>query len=62
MDGSSIIVAIVFVAAIFYQIWRFYFRKCWKCGDRLRFDSQSDSMGTNISKKLLFPFGLAQEK
>lgn len=54
MDIVTIIFGIGFIIAAIYQIWRFYFRKCIKCGGKLKFDSQKDSMGMNISKKITF--------
>ncbi len=56
MDGTSIIIGIVAVAVIIYQIWGSFFGYAGKCSGRLRFDSQSNSMGTNISKIITTSF------
>ena len=54
--GTSIIIGIVAAGSVGYSVWRTFFRKCSKCGGRLRLDSQKDSMGMNISKRVTISF------
>jgi hypothetical protein len=39
-----------------YGIWYHYFRRCSKCGGKIRLDELKDSMGGNITKTITYSF------
>ena len=58
MEESTLkIVAVLsFIAVAVYHIWYTYFRKCTKCGGKIRLDEVKDSMGHNITKTITITF------
>ena len=49
----AVVVAVGFFAR---AIWFQFFRKCPKCGGKLKLDSRKDSMGFNLTKKITISF------
>ena len=59
MDGSAVVkvvIATIAVGRAGYQIWRYFFRRCPQCKNRLKLDEIRDSMGHNISKTVTVSF------
>lgn len=58
MDGITpkILFFVAIAAYIGHQIWYSYFRKCSKCGGKIRLDKYKDSMGHNVTKTTTVSF------
>ena len=58
MEGSAAKVFGILVVLILvgYEVWFRYFRKCPRCGGKIRLDEYKDSMGHNITKTVTISF------
>jgi uncharacterized protein with PIN domain len=52
----KLLIGLGIAASIGYEVWRHYFRRCSKCGGKIRLDEYKDSMGHNITKKVSISF------
>ncbi len=48
--GAFLVVAII---GVIHGIWKAYFRRCTACDGYYRLYEMKDSMGTNITKKII---------
>ena len=64
MDGPwlKLLIGLGIAASIGYEVWRHYFRRCSKCGGKIRLDEYNDSMGMNITKTVTFSFWKSPRK
>ena len=53
-DSTYINIFFILLALIFFSlaIIRYYFRKCKKCGGKIRLEKHKDSMGHNLTKNI----------
>lgn len=56
ISPSKILIAMAIIGYVGYQVWYAYFRKCLKCGGKLRLDKFEDSIGHNLTKTVTFSF------
>ena len=62
INTNTVLFIIVAVSAVCWWNWKLYFQKCKKCGGKFRLDSYKDSMGHNISKKVIISFWIGPRK
>lgn len=55
-DTLKVIFGVGIALLLVYEIWYRWFRKCSKCGGKVRLDEYKDSMGHNVTKTTTISF------